>query len=438
MSDPSGLRWPGIVRLGLVQAAIGSVVVLMTSLLNRVMVVELGLPAALPGALIALHFGVQFYFRPRMGHRSDGTRRRTPTIILGMGLLAASGTAAAMSVSVMQSNRAAGILAASLAFAVLGIGVSAAGTPLLALLAEQVEPSRQGRAAAVVWLMMIAGFVITTVATGKLVDPFSMARLVNVVASVGAVAFAVALAALSGLEQRSIVSPERNDAVGFREAMRQAWGDPATRSFAGFIFVAMLSYSAQDLILEPFAGTVFGLTPGQSTRISGLHQTGMLLGMLAAGGLAVRFGGLSRWAIGGCAASAVSFVALSLSPAVGQLALLRGSILVLGISNGSFAIGAIGSMMARARGERAGLTMGIFGAAQAVAYAIGGFAGAAGSDVARSVLHSDAAGYGVVFLVEAALFLAAAVLAWRSGRESNPSAPLTSPSDGEAMLAALG
>ena len=41
------------------QAALGVVVVLVTSTFNRVMVVEYALPAVLPGALVALHYAVQ-------------------------------------------------------------------------------------------------------------------------------------------------------------------------------------------------------------------------------------------------------------------------------------------------------------------------------------------------------------------------------------------
>ena len=54
-----GLSWIGIFRLGLVQTALGSVVILTTSTLNRVMVVELALPAMIPGFLVSLHYAVQ-------------------------------------------------------------------------------------------------------------------------------------------------------------------------------------------------------------------------------------------------------------------------------------------------------------------------------------------------------------------------------------------
>jgi hypothetical protein len=56
---PAPLGWLGIARLGLVQSALGAVVVLTTSTLNRVMVVELALPAMLPAALVAWHYAVQ-------------------------------------------------------------------------------------------------------------------------------------------------------------------------------------------------------------------------------------------------------------------------------------------------------------------------------------------------------------------------------------------
>ncbi|HMV31899.1 MAG TPA: BCD family MFS transporter [Gemmatimonadales bacterium] len=431
-----GLSWWGVVRIGLVQASLGAIVVLMTSTLNRVMVVELALPAAIPGVLVSLHFAVQFLTRPWMGHHSDRFGRRTWTILAGMVVLAAGALGASLAIRLAAADRSAGLLASIGAFTLIGVGVSAAGTPLLTLLADRVAPERRGRAAAVVWLMMIAGFVVTTVIVGRLLEPFSFTRLVQVTGQVGGVACLVAAAALFRLEGRTpgpVAVPVR---APFGEAWRVAWRDAAVRRFAWFVFVAMLGYSGQDLILEPFAGLVFGLTPAESTRISGVHQAGMLLGMLGAGALAVRLGGLSRWASWGCAASAVAFILLAATPGAGSLALLKGTLLALGIANGAFAVGAIGSMMVRARGAHAGLLMGVFGAAQALAYAIGGLCGALGSDLLRASLGSASAGYGAVFLVEAAMFLVAAMLV-RAPRRAADRAALTSSEDGEQFLAAL-
>lgn len=437
-----GMGWAGVVRVGLVQASIGAVVVLMTATLNRVMVVELGLPAAVPGALVALHFAVQLVLRPQMGHASDRTGRRTPWIVGGMVLLAAAGVGAAASTALVAANRAFGLALAVVSFAALGAGVSAAGTPLLALVAESVAPGRRARAAAVVWVMMIAGFVVTTVGASLLLTPFTFDRLVRAVGIVAAAAVLVAVLASWGLEapRGARGAAGAAPAARFGDAVRRVWADPAARAFAIFVFVSMLAYSAQDLILEPFAGAVFGLSPAQSTRISGLHQVGMLAGMLGAALLASRIGTLRGWAAGGCAASGAAFVLLALTPAFASLALLKAVLFTLGVANGTFAVGAVASMMAVSVSERnadAGVRMGVFGAAQAIAYAFGGFAGAVGSDVARAALGSSTGGYVTVFAAESVLFVLAAGFAGRSAGAGRAAAMLREP-DGATLLAQLG
>jgi len=137
MSDGTpvgGLGWFGIVRLGAVQTALGAIVVLTTSTLNRVMVVELALPAMLPGILVGLHYFIQLS-RPRFGHGSDTGGRRTPWIIGGMATLGAGGVLAALATAWMAVNTAGGIALAVAAFVLIGAGVGASGTCLLVLLA---------------------------------------------------------------------------------------------------------------------------------------------------------------------------------------------------------------------------------------------------------------------------------------------------------------
>ncbi len=143
------LGWFGIFRLGLVQTALGAIVVLTTSTLNRVMVVEMAMPAMLPGVLVALHYMVQM-LRPRMGHGSDVGGRRTPWIIGGMAILAAGGTLAALATALMGDRPVGGIALATVAFLLIGAGVGSAGTSLLVLLAKRVDPSRRAAAATVV------------------------------------------------------------------------------------------------------------------------------------------------------------------------------------------------------------------------------------------------------------------------------------------------
>ena len=440
----SDLSWLGIFRLGLVQAALGAMVVLTTSTLNRVMVVELGLPALLPGILVALHYAVQIS-RPRMGFGSDVGGLRTPWIIGGLAVLALGAVGAAAATAWMGTSRPAGIALALVCFVAIGFGVSASGTNLLVLLAKRVAPQRRAPAATIVWMMMILGFAVTAGVAGKLLDPYSPARLVAVMAAVCSVAFVLALLALRGVEgpapTRRTGCTERTGPTGrtgldaaepappaFRQALAQVWAEPEARRFTIFIFVSMLAYSAQDLILEPFAGTVFAFTPGQTTQLSGLQHGGVLAGMIlvavAGGGLlGRRWGSLRAWAVGGCIASAVALAGLVLAGRFGPGWPLAANVFVLGAANGAFSIAAIASMMRLAgqgRQRREGVRMGLWGAAQALAFGLGGLAGAAASDVARWLIGSPGAAYASVFAVEALLFLVAARLATCIDKPAQP------------------
>ncbi|WP_374140253.1 PucC family protein, partial [Sphingomonas sp.] len=186
------LGWFGIVRLGMVQFAIGAIVMLATSLLNRLMVVEYALAAAVPAGLVAWHYAVQLS-RPLWGHGSDRGRRRTPWIVAGMAMLAGGVMLAVSALEGLGQGSLAGYVTAIIAFAIIGAGVGAAGTSLLALLATQVAPERRAAAAAITWIMMIVGIVITAAIAGRLIDPFSLERLTLVAGGVAGGALLVAL-----------------------------------------------------------------------------------------------------------------------------------------------------------------------------------------------------------------------------------------------------
>lgn len=431
------IGWLGIARLGLVQAGLGAVVVLTTSTLNRVMVVELHLAALVPGVLVGLHYLVQV-LRPRLGYGSDMGGRRTPWIVGGMALTALGAAAAAGSVVLMASQPVLGIAAGLLAFLVVGVGVGAAGTSLLALLAHLVDPKLRAPAATIVWLMMIAGIAATSGLAGRLLDPFSPARLVAVIAGVAAVAFVVSALAVRGMEGPAVAAPEpgaapgQGPAPGFAVALREIWRERQARAFAMFVFVSMLAYSSQELVIEPFAGAVFGLPPGQSAALTGLHHAGVLAGMAVVAVSGFLAGGFGRgamrgWTVGGCAASSVAVLGLGACGLAGPDAPLRLAVLVLGVANGAFAVAAIGAMMGLAstgRASREGTRMGLWGAAHALAFGMGGLVGTGLADAARAAFGAPAPAYATVFALEAAMFLGAAMLALRVFRAAQ-TAPCT-------------
>jgi BCD family chlorophyll transporter-like MFS transporter len=224
----------------------------------------------------------------------------------------------------------------------------------------------------------------------------------------------------------NIRSPQ---AGSFTQALRGVWSDAPTRGFTLFVFVSMLAYSAQELLLEPFCGLVFGYTLGDSARLSGSWHGAALVGMVFIG---VACSGARRrlslriWMIGGCQASAAALLSLAAAAVVGPGWPLRLSVIALGVANGMFAVSAIGSMMELAhRGEahNAGVRMGLWGAAQAVAFALGGLLGTAIVDAFRWLFGSPFIAFAVVFSIEATLFLAAAWLAARVN--SNLARPLS-------------
>jgi len=453
--------WLDIARVGVVQACMGAVVVTVTTTLNRVMVIELALPALVPGFLVSLHYLIQM-IRPRLGYGADQAKRFTPWILGGMSILALGGILAAWATVWMASHFVLGLVSALIGFGMIGMGVSACGTPLLVLLSKSVGNHQRATAATAVWIMMIFGFALTSIVSGKFLDPFSFERLLYV--SLGVSLLSIALSSLSmwGLENRllklensqpktlvfnhsnsehaSKVSGRHEEAQSslqdhsnnFKSSLRELWRDDQARLFTYFIFTCMLAYSAQDLILEPFAGVVYHFTPGQTTQLSGTLHASVLVGMLllafiGSAWVKGRLGKISTWMVSGCVLSALGMLALcwsGLSASDNHLMALSPLLLILGLGNGLFSIAAISTMMQLSTqikplddqtpsAVKPGLKMGLWGAAQAVAFGLGGLLGTAASDLALRLMANRAGAYAVVFALESLVFLSAAFMAWR-------------------------
>jgi BCD family chlorophyll transporter-like MFS transporter len=398
----------------------------MTSTLNRLMVVELSLPAVLPGMLVALHYGIQMT-RPKWGFASDAGGKRTRFILGGMVVLAIGALLAAMGILVLHTAFVAGMAMSVVAYALIGLGVGASGTSVLALLATTTTPRRRAAAATITWLMMIFGIAVTAVVVGKMIDPYSPALMVRVVAGVVTLAVLLTAIAVWGVERRLIAIREP-DATPFWDGLKQVWSEHKAREFTVFVFLSMTAYFMQELILEPYAGLVFGFTPGQSTSLSGAQNGGVFIGMLLVGIAATGFGkgDLRHWVMAGCIGSAAALAVIALLGPIGPGAPLMPAVVTLGFFNGMFAVAAIGSMMALAgegRGQREGTRMGLWGAAQAIAAGFGGLIGASCADLLRMWL-TDTQAFGTVFLAEAALFIVAAGMATKVMDRRAPSAAM--------------
>ncbi len=431
MSTLPMFGWLHIARLGLVQACMGAVVVVTTSTLNRIMVVELALPAMLPGFLVGFHYLVQMV-RPRMGFGADQGRRCTPWMMGGMFVLALGGFLASLATVWMGQELSHGIALAILAFTLIGFGVSACGTSLLVLMSKRVAEARRAPAATAVWMTMIFGFAVTAISVGKLLDPYSPERLLEISACLSLFVVVLSFVCLWNLEGQGSSSELVSDLQevppppkqNFKITLKMVWSDQQAKAFTVFVFLSMLAYSSQDLILEPFAGALFSLTPGETTQLSGLHHSAVLCGMLAvalagSGRVAGRLGSIQSWMVGGCWVSGLAMLGLCSAAAFGPPWPLKPNVFLLGVANGAFSIAAIATMMrlATSGGDQyAGTRMGLWGASQAIAFGLGGLLGTAASDLARFVLGEQGTAYACVFAFEAAMFVLAAACAIWVGR----------------------
>jgi BCD family chlorophyll transporter-like MFS transporter len=194
----------------------------------------------------------------------------------------------------------------------------------------------------------------------------------------------------------------------------------------------MLAYGGEELLIEPFAGAIFSMTPGHTAKLSGALHGGSLAGMVLVGlvGTALRrrrLGSLEAWMTGGCVASAAALLAIAAAGMTARVGLLPGLIFALGLANGSYAIAAVAVMMQKVGAggpDTEGVRMGLWGAAQAVAFGAGGFAATVLSDLARHLMTWQPGAYALVFGAQAAIFLVAARVAARLDRLA-PLAPGT-------------
>ena len=429
------MNWFTIFRLGLVQLCIGSSVVIPLSTLNRLMKVELALPATIAGFLIALHYAVQLT-RVNWGHLSDKSQNRSQWIVLGMLILGMGGILASASIPLIESHFSYGIMLAIFSYSLIGFGVGAAGTPLLALLASYSSKSQKGFAASITFLMMILGLAVTGITVGLILDPYSHQKLIKITSSLAIITNIISFLSLRNLERslqdslNGLTPATINSDVPILEGIKKVWMERDARLFTIFIFISMGAFSMQDPILEPFAGEVFGFTVGESTKLDGFHKIGTLIGIIAivlclskfsvgSGFLSIvkndRIGSEKLWLIIGCLFSALSLFIISLLALTSaEASVLNSVVFFFGISNGVFTAGVLGTMLhlaSKGSGDyKEGTRMGIWGAAQAYATMIAVFLSTLLVDVLGLFMTSLPSVYGIVFLTAASFFIASAYL----------------------------
>jgi BCD family chlorophyll transporter-like MFS transporter len=425
------LPLPRLLRLSLFQVSVGMALVLIVGTLNRVMIVELEVPASLVAVMIALPV-LYAPFRALVGHRSDNHRselgwRRVPYI--WMGTLVQFGGLAIMpfALLVLAGRGAAtdwpawvGPLGAGVAFLLVGAGLHTVQTAGLALATDLSPPESHPRVVGLMYVSLLAGSIVGALAFGAMLADFTPGRLIQVIQAAAVTTLVLNTVSLWKQETRR---PRRGAAIPDAPPFSQAWrayvaADGVRRRLVA-IGLGTLAFGMQDVLLEPYGGQVLGMTVGATTTLTASLALGGLVGFSLASYVLSRGADPFRMAITGGLVGIAGFALVILSPALASVPVFALGVGLVGLGGGLFGHGTLTATMNHAPRDQAGLALGAWGAVQAttagVALALGGLlADAVGALARRGALGASLAGrdtgYLAVYGLEIALLVATIAL----------------------------
>lgn len=417
-----------LLRLSLFQLSVGMALVLLIGTLNRVMIVELGVPTWLVAGMLSLPL-VFAPFRALIGHRSDTHRcelgwRRVPFIWKGTLLQFGGFAIMPFALLVLAGQGEAhlapawiGHAAAALAFLLVGAGVHTVQTAGLALACDLTPPASHPKVVGLMYVTLLAGMLISALVFGALLEDFAPGRLVQVVQGVAVLTVALNVTAMW---QQESIGRSTVDAHARDPDFLDAWslfmrGENARRRLL-IVGLGTLAFGMADVLLEPFGGDVLQLSVSSTTRLTALLAGGGLLGFALASRLLGRGMNPYRMVLAGVTLGVLAFALVIASAPLAQPALFPAGNALIGFSAALFGHGTLTATMHAAPREQAGLALGAWGAVQAtaagVAIAISGIVrDAVGWIAAQAGAGDPALGYVTVYSLEIALLLLTLVVA---------------------------
>ncbi|MFN3867430.1 MAG: BCD family MFS transporter [Hyphomicrobiaceae bacterium] len=416
-----------LLRLSMFQVSVAMAVVLLNGTLNRVMIVELGVPSVVVAAMISLPL-LFAPLRALIGFKSDTHRsaigwRRTPFIWIGSMLQFGGLAIMPFALLILSGDTTGpawiGVVGAALAFLLVGAGMHVTQTAGLALATDIAPPEARPRVVAFLYVVLLVGMIASSLVFGQLLSNFSQIRLIQLVqgAAVATVAFNVV--ALWKQEHRV---PRLGAAPRDQTVFADAWrhyrsNDHAMRSLVA-LALGTTAFSMQDILLEPYGGEILGLSVGQTTVLTGLFAAGNIVGFIIAARYLARGIDPYRLAGYGAAIGLLAFPAVIAAAPLEAAGLFRVGTIGIGLGAGLFAIGTLIAAMNQATSQDSGLAVGAWGAVQATAAGIAitlgagirdSVAGLAASGHLGRAFDTPAAGYNTVYHVEIALLIATLV-----------------------------
>ncbi len=401
-------------RLAGFPLGLGLTSVLVSGTLNRVMIVEMGIPATLAGLFYALPLLIS-PLRVWLGYRSDAYPiwglRREPLIIFGA-LLTGLGVVGATLILVRSEHISLLIISILIGgFIAYGFGRNLSSNTFEALLADKFIGNQRPRAITFYKVAMFAGIILGALLLGRLLDPFSEMRLLMIVSVTAAGVLLLSVFSIFRQEPRDaniqIESQEARSTAFLTTFKTMIWADPQIRRFFILVMVTVIGTLAQDVLLEPYAALVLNMSVGETTRLEAIWGVGTLLSMGAAGGWLIKRYGYIRIMRVGLVLGVIIFLGLILTGALFLTGVFLVLVFFLGVSTGFAASGMLAAVIDFTTPERAGLLMGLWGVAHNVGQATGNLIGGAVVDLVQALQGDALTAYGLVFALEAILLLAA-------------------------------
>ncbi len=436
-----------LLRLALFQGSVGMTMVLLYGTLNRVMVVEMGVPAWLVSLMVALP--VLFApLRALIGFKSDQHRsafglRRIPYIWFGslmqFGGLAFMPFALLLLAEGGSGPPIVGQLGAAMAFLLAGAGLHTTQTAGLALATDIAPKMSRPRVVALLFVALQLSMLISALLFGLLLTDFSNMRLIQVIQGAAVATIVLNVVALWKQErwdrERAAQMRRERESGQPRPAFRDTWRAFMTAGRVPRFLVALglgtAGFTMQEILLEPYGAQVLDLTVAETTRLTAIWAAGTLAAFALAARQLTRGAETYRLAAVGVLVGVCAFTAVIFSDPLGSPWLFRAGALLIGFGGGLFAVGTLTAAMMMADGGHSGLALGAWGAVQATAYGVAiAFGGAlrdiithfAAQGVFGSVLTGPSVGYTVVYHLEIVLLFATLIaigpLVTHSGNEA--------------------
>ncbi|MBU3694542.1 MAG: PucC family protein [Rhodocyclaceae bacterium] len=370
-----------LLRLSLFQVSCGMAMVLLMGTLNRVMIVELHVPAA----LVAIMVSLPIFFAPLravIGFRSDAHRsalgwKRVPFIWRGS--MVQFGGFAIMPFALLVLAGAGqsahypawiGQLAAGLAFLLVGAGVHTVQTVGLALATDLVPEEDQPKVVGLMYVMLLAGMIVSALAFGVLLETYTPGRLVQVIQGAAVLTLILNVLAVWKQEARD---PRRHEPrppiaeVDFQDAWGVFRRGPDALRRLLVVGLGTAAFSMEDVLLEPYGGEILRMSVSDTTLLTATLSAGGLFGFWLASVVLGRGYDAFRMAGIGALVGLPAFALVIAAAPLDSPGWFGTGVMLIGVGGGLFGHGTLTATMRAAPRDAVGLALGAWGAVQATA-----------------------------------------------------------------------